>query len=51
VASSIGVTGEAVARALGHESVSTTYESYAKAEAVDQAKQQAVLKVINGGKR
>jgi integrase len=51
LASSVGATGEVVARALGHEDVSTTYESYAKAEAVQGAKQKLVLRALKGGRK
>ena len=45
-----GITGHVVAAALGHESFSTTVQSYAKPEAVASAKQQTVLKVLTGGR-
>jgi integrase len=44
-----GVTGHVVAASLGHESVSTTIQSYAKAEAVTNAAQQRTLTVLSGG--
>jgi len=45
-----GITGHVVAAALGHESFSTTVQSYAKPEAVAAAKQKRVLKLIEGGR-
>jgi integrase len=45
-----GITAHAVAASLGHESISTTYRSYAKPEAVSVAKQRRVLGVLNGGR-
>ncbi len=44
-----GVTGAVVAASLGHESVTTTIESYAKPEAVAAARQQRTLSVLDGG--
>ena len=44
-----GVTGHVVAASLGHESVSTTVQSYAKAEAVAGAQQRRTLTVLAGG--
>jgi hypothetical protein len=44
-----GVTGHVVAASLGHERVSTTVQSYAKAEAVEGARQRRALKVLAGG--
>jgi hypothetical protein len=44
-----GVTGHVVAASLGHESVSTTMQSYAKPEAVVGAQQRRALKVLAGG--
>lgn len=44
-----GVTGAVVAASLGHESVTTTTQSYAKAEAVTAAQQQRALTVLRGG--
>jgi len=38
-----------VAAALGHESITTTYQSYAKPEAVSRARQRRVLDVLEGG--
>ena len=46
-----GITGHAVAAAMGHESESTTLESYADRESVERAKQKRALKVLIGGKR
>ncbi len=46
-----GITGHAVASALGHESFATTAQSYAKPEAVTAARQKRVLTVLAGGKR
>jgi hypothetical protein len=40
----------AVAAALGHRSVTTTLQSYAKAGAGTSARQQKVLTVLSGGK-
>ncbi len=39
IAAELGVTSHTVAAALGHESVSTTYRSYARLEAVSAARQ------------
>jgi integrase len=44
-----GVTGAVVAASLGHESVSTTTQSYAKPEAVATARQEQALTVLAGG--
>ena len=44
-----GVTGHVVAASLGHERVSTTIQSYAKAEAVAGAQQRRTLTVLAGG--
>src|SRR6185503_10105069 len=41
-----GVTGHVVAASLGHESVTTTVQSYAKPEAVASARQQRALTVL-----
>jgi integrase len=46
-----GMTGHAVAAALGHESVTTTYGNYATASAVEGARQKAALMVLSGGRR
>ncbi len=46
-----GISGHAVASALGHESFKTTVQSYAKPEALTRAKQHRVLKVLAGGRR
>lgn len=45
-----GLSAHAVAAALGHESVTTTLQSYAKAGAGSGARQQRVLGVLTGGK-
>jgi integrase len=45
-----GLSAHAVAAALGHESVTTTLQSYAKAGAGASARQQKVLTVLAGGK-
>jgi integrase len=45
-----GLSAHAVAAALGHESVTTTLQSYAKAGAGSGARQQRVLEVLTGGK-
>jgi integrase len=45
-----GVTGHVVAASLGHERVSTTMQSYAKAEAVAGAQQRRTLTVLAGGR-
>jgi integrase len=45
-----GVSSRAVADSLGHESFSTTAQSYAKAEGVGKARQQRTLRVLEGGK-
>jgi integrase len=45
-----GVTPNAVADALGHESFTTTARSYAKPEAMDHARQRRTLEVLDGGK-
>jgi integrase len=44
-----GITGQVVAASLGHESVSTTVQSYAKPEAVASARQRRALAVLQGG--
>lgn len=44
-----GITARAVADALGHESFTTTARSYAKPEAIDRARQQRTLQVLQGG--
>jgi len=46
-----GISAHAVAAALGHESVTTTLQSYAQAGAGTGARQQKVLTVLGGGKR
>jgi integrase len=45
-----GMSAHAVAAALGHESVTTTLQSYAKAGAGAGARQRKVLTVLAGGK-
>lgn len=45
-----GITGSAVAAALGHESSSTTYQSYARPESVLKSVQARSLKILRGGK-
>ena len=49
LAMAAGVTGHVVAASLGHESVATTVQSYAKPEAVAGAQQRRALKVLAGG--
>ena len=44
-----GVTVHVVVASLGHERLSTTVQSYAKAEAVAGARQRQTLKVLSGG--
>lgn len=44
-----GITGHVVAQALGHESFSTTLQSYATPSSFAAAKQDAVLDVLEGG--
>jgi integrase len=46
-----GLSAHAVAAALGHESVTTTLQSYAKAGAGAGVRQQKVLTVLAGGKQ
>ena len=46
-----GLSAHAVAAALGHESVTTTLQSYAKAGAGASARQEKVLMVLAGGKQ
>lgn len=46
-----GISAHAVAAALGHESVTTTLQSYAQAGAGTSARQEKVLSVLGGGKR
>jgi hypothetical protein len=50
LATEAGVTGAVVAASLGHESVSTTTQSYAKPEAVATARQERALTVLAGGR-
>jgi hypothetical protein len=45
-----GITGHAVAAALGHDSFKTTGESYAQRDAVASAQQKRVLGLLSGGK-
>ncbi len=44
-----GVTPDVVAASVGHESSTTTLQSYAKPEAVATAQQERVLRVLDGG--
>jgi integrase len=44
-----GASAHVVASSLGHESFSTTVESYAKPEAIEGARQKRVLTVLEGG--
>lgn len=44
-----GASAHVVASSLGHESFSTTVESYAKPEAIAGARQRRVLTVLDGG--
>ena len=44
-----GASAHVVAVSLGHASISTTLQSYAKPEAVEGAKQRRVLTVLQGG--
>jgi integrase len=44
-----GVTSHIVAASLGHESITTTLQSYAKPEAATSAQQRRVLSVLQGG--
>jgi integrase len=44
-----GVTGQAVAASLGHESTATTMQSYASPDAVSTARQRRALTVLDGG--
>lgn len=50
ICAEVGVPELAVADALGHESFTTTQQSYAKPEAVGRATQASALRVLNGGK-
>jgi hypothetical protein len=43
-----GASAHVVASSLGHESISTTLQSYAKPEAVEGARQRRVLTVLGG---
>jgi len=45
-----GASAHVVASSLGHESFSTTVESYAKPEAIAGARQRRVLTVLDGGR-
>ncbi len=45
-----GITPNAVAEALGHESFKTTAQSYAHPQALDHVRQQRALQVLEGGK-
>ncbi len=44
-----GTSGHAVAASLGHESISTTLESYADPAAVSAGQQRAALQLLEGG--
>jgi integrase len=44
-----GVSAHVVAASLGHESITTTMQCYAKPEAAAAAKQRRVLTVLEGG--
>jgi integrase len=46
-----GVSAHSVARALGHESITTTHQHYTAPSAVANAKQRHVLRVLDGGLR
>ena len=46
LATDAGMSGRAVAGALGHTAPTTTYRSYAKAEAVEASRQRRVIEVI-----
>jgi integrase len=46
-----GATGHLVASTLGHESFSTTKESYARSDAVGRAERKRAMDVIQGGLR
>jgi integrase len=46
-----GATGPLVAAAMGHESFTTTAQSYADPKAVETAKRRATMKVLEGGKK
>jgi len=45
-----GVSAHVVAASLGHESSTTTIQSYVKPEAVAGAQQRRVLSVLEGGR-
>jgi integrase len=45
-----GASAHVVASSLGHESFSTTVESYAKPEALEGARQKRVMTVLDGGR-
>ena len=45
-----GVSAHVVAASLGHESSTTTIQSYVKPEAVSGAQQRRVLTVLEGGR-
>jgi integrase len=45
-----GATGHLVAASLGHESASTSFQSYIKPEAAAGAQQERLLAVLNGGR-
>jgi hypothetical protein len=46
-----GISAHAVAAALGHESVTTTLQSYAKAGAGASARQEKISRVLSGGRQ
>ena len=46
-----GETAIAVAKTLGHGSPKTTHKHYTKRSAVENAKQERVLKVLAGGRK
>ena len=45
-----GASAHVVASSLGHESFSTTVESYARPEALEGARQKRVMTVLDGGR-
>jgi integrase len=51
LAEEAGATGIAVARALGHEQVSTTHRHYTKPSVVSLATQNRALRVLAGGRK
>jgi len=48
LAMAAGASGHVVAASLGHESINTTMQSYAKPEAVAGAQQRRTLTVLGG---